>query len=205
MDSMRRFAEAEPAWLGRFGEALWKRVFEASDIAYIPLCDIENGRAPVMVGGKGKERTVLPDFDVATGKWSAYVDSKVKKQCVLFRKANEARHGIKRRNYAHYKAMAFTHRKQAGVAIVELFDRDGIRWSGALLAESFLNLGEPFEGFSGSLSDTVLFPRKRFVELDCYAPDELLAIANGTMRVSFETELGDIFGKIPRHQKILFA
>jgi hypothetical protein len=192
--AQEKFREAPEPWLGRFGEAFWSKVFIASKIQYIPLCKIENGGAPMM---EGEERMILPDFDLVG---IAYVDSKVKSQSVIWRKTGQERHGIDKPNWEHYKRVAAAGRKNAGIALIELY-RDTVprEWSGSLLVETLAALGEPIQGMSHQ-SHMLYWPRKRFVDLDSLSASELLAIANGRLRAAYPVELQGIFSFTPTTQ-----
>ena len=189
-DVQDRFRSFDPAKLGRFGETLWAKVFESSGFSFIPLHRIETGESPALEGAR---RVTLPDFDIAGEGLTAFVDSKAKKTSALFRNADEVRHGIDRQSWAAYVDAAITMRKNCGLAIVELFGPSADQWSGGLLAESFLNLGTPIQGFS-TQAHMVYWPRKRFVDLDTWSATELLAIVRGQKRVSYRRELTAIFG-----------
>lgn len=202
MDAVKMFAEAKEDWLGRFGEAFWKRVFEASGVSYIPLCDIENGRAPAMISPT--KRVVVPDFDAATDEWRAYIDSKAKKQSIEYRKARQIRHGIDARNYRQYREMGLTHKKEVGIAIIECFGHDGFTWSGRLLVQSFKELGDPIPGDQRyDQRHMVYWRQKDFADLDSLTPDELLAVAKGELKKTYCEELFDVFGK-RKHQSTMF-
>lgn len=190
--------------LGKFGEAVFKNVFASSGLGFISLCDIENGRAPMI---EGQQKTVLPDFEIVGGGWSAYLDAKCKKHSVLWRKTMQLRHGVLIRNYNDYKKTGILTRREAGVGIVELHtNAEENKWSGALLAESFRNLAEPFYGIPGTpLDDTVLWPRKQFVELTTMSAVELLNLANGRTKCDCRFELERIFNPEPSQvQQALF-
>lgn len=178
--------------MGRFGESICKHVMRASGLNYIPLCDIAGG-APMAVGA---EKTILPDLDVFGGDVQAYLDAKVKKQSVRWKKGGQVRHGINRRNYESYKTMGLLQRKQCGLFLVELLDDVG-NWSGSLLSESFLGLGEPLSGFS-SESHMVYWPRNRFALVGSYSPDDLSDIANGLKQVNMAALLKTAFVAPPR-------
>lgn len=144
--------------LGTFGESLWQSVFLASGMTYIPLKDlpIVNRKGPRMQGND----TILPDFDV-TGRQRAYVDSKCKTKPVLYRVANELRHGIDRKDYEAYDAIGGLNRQRVILAVVEVFEENGHEWSGSLLAQTFGRLGEPVRGFSNQ-DHMVYWPRRSF-------------------------------------------
>lgn len=182
--------------LGKFGEAVFKNVFASSGLGFISLCNIENGGAPMI---EGQKKTVLPDFEVVGSGWSAYLDAKCKKHVVLWRKTNQLRHGILIRNYNDYKKTGVLMRREAGVGIVELHTHEEEnKWSGALLAESFRNLTNPCYGMPNTkLSDTVLWPRKQFVELTQLTALELLDLASGKFKADCRYELEQIFNPPP--------
>jgi hypothetical protein len=185
--------------IGRFGEALWARVFEGSGMNYIPLHRMNGQGAPM---AQGRSKMILPDFDVAGEEFTAFVDSKAKHQSVLFRRLSEVRHGIDRSNWEHYRRIAVQYKKSCGLGIVELFNHME-QWSGSLLIESLANLGEPIRGFSTE-NHMVYWPRKRFVDLDSWSAIDLHRIARGQKVVSYECELTHIFHPPPT-QQTLFA
>jgi len=85
LSGFRHMGEREK---GRFGEAVFKQVFVSSGLRFIPLCDIQNGGAPMM---EGADKVILPDFELIGNGFSAYVDAKCKGQSVLFRNRNQVR------------------------------------------------------------------------------------------------------------------
>lgn len=197
LSGFRHMGEREK---GRFGEAVFKQVFVSSGLRFIPLCDIQNGGAPMM---EGADKVILPDFELIGNGFSAYVDAKCKGQSVLFRNRNQVRHGIDRRNYQHYCAAGHTTRRECGLGIVELFDETGECWSGSLLAESFRNLGAPIPGMSDQ-DHMVYWPRKMFADLNSFSPSELMDIAKARLKCDCSFELRRIFGpEIPKPQACL--
>jgi len=177
--------------LGNFGERLWSRVFESSSVNYIPLSQISNGGAPkIQCKGNG---TVLPDFDVACGRWTAYIDSKCKTQSVLFRKKNQVRHGIDRRIWAEYQKAGLTYRKECAIAVLELLDHEG-KWSGEIMIETLRELGEPFAGESNQ-RHMVYWPKKAFRNLHSFTPCELWNAYKGVGVPSFAPELDLVFNR----------
>lgn len=194
-EAQSRFHAMEDKALGRFGEALWSAIFKASDIDYIPLCRIEDGGAPKLSG-----KVVLPDFDVIGKTWSAYVDSKAKTTSVVWRKTDEERHGIDRKNYAQYQRVAAIGRKDCGLGIVELWRESTSAWSGALLIESLSELDMPRSGESNQ-RHMVYWPRKRFRDLNSFTAGELYAFAKGyLLPPSFAFELERIFNPIKQKE-----
>ncbi len=197
MNARERLLRKTRHELGQMGEKLCERIFHNSGLRFIPLCKHSDRGAPMLLG---KDKVILPDFDVKGGTWDAYIDAKAKTRCVVYRNANnEVRHGIPVTNYEHYVKMGIIDRKQAGVLLVELLDEND-RWSGTLLAESFINLGKPFPGI-GSMTDTVFWPRKRFVDLDSLLPEEIESVCSGSLSRSYAAELQDIFTEKPRSQR----
>jgi hypothetical protein len=95
--------------------------------------------------------------------------------------------------------MGHATRINSGVGVVELWEHEASnRWSGAILVESFRNLSTPYEGMPGTcLHDTVLWPRKRFVELNAFTAVELMLLANGKMNADAYIELEQIFNPPP--------
>jgi hypothetical protein len=179
---------------GRLGESICKTMLASSGVFYIPLCDIENGSAPMAVGGCSK--IVLPDFEVTGHNWSAYLDAKVKTQSIRWRKTGELRHGINKSNYEQYEKMGVLGNKSCGLFIVELLD-DDMAWSGAILAESFRGLGKAEPGFNEPTSK-VYWPRSRFLSLGCYSPGELVDFARGAKAESMDAILKPCFGPLPQ-------
>ena len=191
-DSLLRMSKEEK---GKFGERICKAILVASGVHYIPLCDLENGGAPMAVGGEGK--VVLPDFDVIGGELSAYIDAKVKTQSIRYRKTGQVRHGINLRNYESYRRMGVLSKKQCGLFIIELLD-DAMQWSGSILSESFAGLGEPSKGFNEP-TPKVYWPRNRFNSLGSYSASELVDISSGRLTVTMESILKESFGPpVPR-------
>jgi hypothetical protein len=177
---------------GELGEAICENVMKCSGVTYIPLCRIAGG-APMAVAESGK--TVLPDFDVAGGGVQAYLDAKVKTQSIRYRRNGQVRHGINLSNYEAYKAMGLLQRKQCGLFLVELLD-DVRNWSGAILSESFLGLGDPSSGFNEP-TPKVYWPRNRFCTIGTYSADELLEISKGGCRVDMSAVLKTAFAAPP--------
>src|SRR5688572_5556373 len=85
--------------LGEFGERLWSRLFVGCGMFYVPFKDfpIINRQGPRLRGSDA----ILPDFQVS-GQRTALVDSKCKSGPVLYRKANEWRHGIDKKDFDSY-------------------------------------------------------------------------------------------------------
>lgn len=189
----------DDARLGAFGEAIWSSVFRATGIGYVPLSKIEIGKAPAI---EGDNRIVLPDFHLLGEAFTAYVDSKCKTQSVLWRKTNQVRHGIDRKNYLQYLRAAQLGRTCCAIGIVELYTHE-MRWSGSLLLETLDELGTPVDGESNQ-RHMVYWAHKMFRNLNSFSAIELLEIANGQKRVSFKHEFERIFGAKLR-QKELFV
>ena len=148
--------------LGDFGERLWSSIFCSSGMFYIKFADlpIVNRKGPRLQGSDA----ILPDFQVS-GQRTVLADSKCKSGPVLYRKANEWRHGIDRKNYESYLAVSEIQRAKCCLAICEIFtneDRNASReWSGALLMQTLGKLGKPIGGFSNQ--DHMLYwPRSSF-------------------------------------------
>ena len=194
----RRMTKEE---LGDHGERVCKSTLLASGVHYIPLTDIDNGGAPMMVGAT--EKIVLPDFECVAPTWTAYIDAKAKTQSVLFRMRNQERHGINKSNFADYLKCTSRMRKHCGLFIVEHWRSDGETWSGALLCEAFRNIGDPIPGIPGAETpEKVYWPRKQLCELHVAEPDELVEIAKGRVRVNVGFALEKIFN--PWKQAELF-
>lgn len=188
-------------WLGKFGEAFCANIFWASDFHYVPLYQIESGGAPMM---EGREKIILPDFDVMTNGLTAYLDAKAKTQSIIYRNKKSERHGIDRRCWLAYGHAAKASGKPCGIAIIELFRDDSpLRWSGSLLIESLANLGVPFDGIPGTSQEHMVYwPRKRFCDLHSWSAIDLLRISKGQLEASFTYELENIFW--PEKQRTLF-
>jgi len=200
-DAQERIWNMGAERLGQFGEAIWARIFKASNVNYIPLHQMIGDGAPM---AQGQDKMILPDFDVAGEKWCAYVDSKAKTRSILFRRMKQERHGIDRRNWQQYQLIASKYKKTCGLGIVEGFTEVRSQWSGSLLLETLSNLGQPALGMNDQ-GHMVYWPRKLFVELDRWSALELLAIANGQLKVSYEHELTHIFYTRHFKQQQLFS
>lgn len=186
-DVLKALRTAGDNRLGEFGETVWANIFRASGVNYIPLSKLDVGGAP-RIQGNGK---VLPDFDIAGDDWTAYVDSKCKSQCVLFRQKNQLRHGIDRRNFEAYRAAGLTFRKECALAILELWDHEA-RWSGEIMIETLRELGEPYQGISDQ-RHMVYWPKKAFRNLHAFTPGELWAVYKGRTVETFGEELRLVF------------
>jgi len=197
-EALRLYRDMSEETLGRFGEAIWSKVFLDADFQFIPLCRIETGRAPSI---EGHTRIVLPDFEVLCKTHSVLFDSKAKRQSVLFRKTNQIRHGIDGRLWQEYQRASRAAHKRAGLGIVELWAEDGETWSGSLLVECLSTLGQPILGFN-SQTHMVYWPRKLFVDLDSHSPSQLRRLANGHLTTNYRHELEDIFGKPPPAEQL---
>jgi hypothetical protein len=169
--------------LGPFGERLWSKVWSDCGFFYIPLATLPalNGKGPRLQGND----TILPDFEVTNNGRRAYMDSKAKTGPVLFRKANEWRHGIDRKNFEHYETMSGINRQKCLLGIVELFSDESNpwNWSGRLLMQSLGRLGSPCKGFS-TQTHMVYWPRASFSEIGQLAPLEIWNAARGQHDVS---------------------
>lgn len=205
-EAMHKFRTVDEHWLGGFGEKLWANVFRQSGFSFIPLHKIERPGAPMI---EGREAIVLPDFELLGRNWTAYIDSKAKRRSVVFRLANETRHGIDADKWEHYQRTGALSRRNVGLAVVELFSETLDRWSGSLLVEAFVNLGKPIRGFSDQ-AHMVYWPRKRFCDIDSLSPLELVGLYNGRLERSYRSELDHIFNLPPPpapspQQKSLFV
>lgn len=141
----RWFRNASKETKGDFGEAVWKNILIEANYKLILLSKIDDGGAPLM---QGNGKLILPDFSghsCGVYRHSILLDSKVKAGPVLFRKKNQWRHGINKSNYLDYLACAAVMEQPSGIGIVECFtdEMTQAEWSGALLVQSFKNLGEP--------------------------------------------------------------
>lgn len=183
-DSMRTFSSAEqilwrmtPDEMGRFGECVWKNFISSCGFSYVPLCDIDTGvsfRGPRLIGCDA----VLPDFDITTGRRRAYMDSKCKKQYVVYRNANnEKRHGIDAKYADAYRSVQEINRQKALLGIVELFeDGNNPRFSGTLLANTLNGLGNPIPGYSNQ-NHMVYWPHDRFIVIAILPIDVLVRLS----------------------------
>lgn len=187
------FIEMDASRKGKLGETICENVMKASGVSYIPLCKLQMGGAPMAIGANGK--TVLPDFDVMGDGVFAYLDAKLKTQSIRWKKTGQVRHGINLSNWQSYLAMGIAQRKECGLFLIELLD-ESRRWSGSLMSESFVGLGEPTKGFNERIPK-VYWPRNRFAIIGAYSPDQLLAIANGDLRVDMAALLKTAFGPPP--------
>ncbi len=176
-------SERLPDWIrnateqqfGDFGEKLWSGIFATAELSYIPLHKINDGGAPMQ---KGQDRLILPDFDVSSPTFSVYVDSKAKRHPITYRVANELRHGVSKRAWQHYEAISAQHRKHCCIALFEAFhDINNADWSGALLLQTLVRLGKPFDGFK-TMADTVFWPRHRFATIGSVTPEQAINICN---------------------------
>lgn len=167
-------ASADQWRKGDLGEKTFRRVLAASGLSHIPLQAIACGGAPMM---KGPQSVVLPDFEVSYDYHRVYFDVKLKGGAVLYRIANEYRHGIDEHSYRHYAEMQARMRQPVCLAVLECFvdyNRPD-EWSGSLLVNSFPGMGEPAQRYtytqknpeSGRSETTrmVYWPRSRFVEV----------------------------------------
>lgn len=193
-----------PERLGQFGESVWKNVLAASGWYYVPLANICDGGAPL--ARRNGEALILPDFDACRDGRSLFVEAKAKKQSILYRRIGKERHGINERNYQHYRQIAREYGKRMAIAILELqseFQARRLQWSGALLIETFNNLGRAEPGDFREPQPKVYWNRKQFRELQAgLDASELLDIANGKWCPSFAIELDGIF--FPQKQAELF-
>lgn len=202
-DARRQLVCASPEWLGGFGEELWKRVLASSGWTYIPLCQIENGGAPL---ARGEETAfVLPDFDAAKDGFSVYVDAKVKSQSIIYRKKNQERHGINEACWNAYRLAGITSSKDCALAILELHSERSlgrVEWSGSLLFETLKNLGSP-RCEHPEKPPKVYWPRKAFRDLDSFTALELFQLVTGDIRREYQLELDSVLR--PVKQRNLFV
>jgi hypothetical protein len=174
-DAVRRLREMTNEELGVWGERFWPLVFEDADLSYIPLHKICDRGAPKQ---RGAAETILPDFEVSNHRFAVYADSKVKREPAFYRHAGEIRHGIERRHWENYAAFAGMHGKSCCLALFECFkDKKSMEWSGSLLLQTLVRLGQPFDGL-GSLKSMVFWPRTRFEEVGTISPNGLVDLFN---------------------------
>lgn len=176
--------------LGKLGEGVCKTIFRASGFTYIPLCDMDRKGAPV--AESDSDKVILPDFDVADLR--AYIDAKAKWQSILYRRTGEPRHGINKRNYEHYASIGATAQKTCGLMVIELYEDDGVTWSGSVLAESFRHLGNPSHGFNET-PPKVYWPRHKFSQIARFSEEDLLKVEKGVFRPNFGGQLQSIFAR----------
>jgi hypothetical protein len=204
-ETRNRFATMTEHALGNFGEAVWARILAASGLGYIPLCNIETGRAPVI---EGRNPIVLPDFEVVDAAFNVYLESKAKTTSVLWRRQNQERHGIDRKSWVAYVKAAAVSGKPCGLGIIELFREQQAHqqtWSGSVLIETLRNLGPPIVGEPEyDQRHMVYWPRKLFCDLDSWDASELLAIAKGDLLAKYPVQLSGVFKYIPSVQQELF-
>lgn len=166
--------------LGPFGERLWSKIWGDCNFWYIALATLPalNGKGPRLQGSD----TILPDFEVVGGteRRRTYMDSKAKTGPVLYRNANEWRHGIDRKAFEHYEAISGINRQKCLLGIVELFtnEKEPWDWSGALLMQSLGRLGAPLKGFS-TQGHMVYWPRREFQQVGQLGVSETWELANG--------------------------
>ena len=178
---------------GKFGEAVCMNVLKSSGACYIPLCDMRGSSAPMATNCEAK--VILPDFDLVIEGVAAYLDAKVKTQSIRFRKTGQVRHGINAKNYEHYKKMGVIQKKECGLFIIELLD-DCKNWSGSILVESFLGLGNPVTGFNEP-TPKVYWPRERFCCLGSFTASQLIDIAKGRLKVDMTSLVTTRFSAPP--------
>ncbi len=168
------FRNKDEGDFGAFGEALWSGIFVGTDLSYIPLHKISCGGAPML---EGKDKLILPDFQTMGGaKIDVYCDSKAKRHAVVYRNAGyEQRHGIDKRNWEHYEKFSADRSRHCALAIFEAFaDEANGEWSGALLMQTLVKLGNPFQQYGKvtGKGGMVYWPRARFANIGTITPDE---------------------------------
>lgn len=161
---------------GAWGEKFWERVFLDSGLNYVPLCRIDDGGAPRQKGGS---EIILPDYEVASSRFTVYVDSKAKRHPVFYQHGKEWRHGIEKRHYENYLVFSSWRRRSCCIAVFECFaDECNEQWSGTLLLQTLAKLGTPFNGIS-TMAGTLFFPRNRFVTVGEVSPAQIIDIWKG--------------------------
>lgn len=119
----------------------------------------------------GPESIILPDFQVSGGRFNVFADSKAKRHPVVYRHAQEERHGINRRNWEHYATIAERSGQVCCIAIFECFrDEEVMCWSGALLLQSLPKLG--FPPATSGRTEMVFWPRRSFINLGSLDPEQ---------------------------------
>lgn len=192
-DARRILSTESMDWLGKFGEAIWANVLAASGYHYVPLAELSMGGAPMMQSNTNK--IVLPDFDAMKDGKSAYLEAKAKSTSVFYRISRQERHGIDLRNFKQYQKAAAVAGKRCAIAIVECMREEEAyrpRWSGSLLIESLIELGEPVRGESNQ-DHMIYWRRKQFRDVNSFTAVELFALANGTLRENASYELDRVF------------
>lgn len=188
IDRLRTMAPRE---LGKFGEHLWENIFQAAGLYYISLYKHTEKGAPMQ---GGPEKTILPDWEVSSHRFAFYGDAKGKRHPIEYRNARELRHGIESRSFTHYQAISERARKHCFLAVFECFkDVKNEEWSGSLLLQTLVALGEPAPGFSW-MRNTVFWPRDSFKELAVLTPVEVYKIRKGKDDApSFREQLWEFF------------
>jgi hypothetical protein len=170
--------------LGAFGESVWANAITQSGLFYIQLSTLPalNRRGPRLQGNDA----ILPDFHVS-GRRNAYIDSKCKTKPIRFRKANELRHGIDKKDRENYEAISGINRQKCLIGVLELFCENETDWSGALLLQSLSKLGKPIAGFSNQ-AHMCYWPRAAFEQVGRLHPQELWQLARGEFQLSDSTK-----------------
>jgi hypothetical protein len=170
-----RLWSMSPEQLGAFGEKVWGNVMLGADVDYVPLCELppQNGKGPRMRGCD----TVLPDFDATGRRRRFYLDSKCKKNFVIYRNAGgEPRHGIDGKYWRAYSAISNKNTQKCLLGLLELFgdcEHGSRHWQGSLLAQSLGTLGTPAEQHGKTTREyqgMVFWPRAKFRTLAVYVP-----------------------------------
>lgn len=169
--------------LGPFGERLWSKVILGCGLFYVKFADLPcvNGKGPRLTGSD----LVLPDFEVS-GMRRAYMDSKCKNRPVLYRNANELRHGIDRKYFEAYESVSAINRQRCILGLCEIFQEDGYTWSGTMMMQTLGELGRPIAGFSNQ-DYMVYWPRQKFHEIGNFEPLDLWELASGELTIDDET------------------
>jgi len=198
-DAQRYLLNANEKTLGDIGEWFWQAVFRNSTVGYIPLAKIANGGAPRVELTNGG--VVVPDFDCSADRWCAFVDSKCKKNVVLWRRSRQLRHGIDKSHWEQYLECSRRYRKRCAIGVFECFD-DNDKWSGEYMIETFDELSAPYFGESNQ-AHMVYWAKKAFRNLGMITASELSDIIHGRKKAppcSYELEMvfarpkqGDLF------------
>lgn len=181
-------------FLGRLGETVWKHVISGSGFLYVSLCEIAERGAPMARGSN--QNIVLPDFEAMNGGRCFCLDSKCKARNVLYRKRNELRHGIDRRNFEQYVAFGAVSNRHCGIGIVELKDGRTERWSGSLMLGMFSLIGSPLSGFSNQ-EHMVYWPVRRFTEVARFSKQELWDCYVGRLQYDASEAINSCLDQLP--------
>ena len=162
------FGQYKKNELGLLGVSVWRNLCEACGLSYVPLRD----KRRRCIG----TNEYLPDADVSTGRHHVYMDAHCKKNRVLYRKANQLRHGMDRTDANDYAAVSEFNRQKAMLGVVELFEETETgMWSGRLLAQTIGALGAYVAGF-GNQEHMAYWPANRFAVIATLTPSVMFSL-----------------------------